>query len=215
MKTNAIGQQGQFGNGDGYHTHGGQAGDGVGNQVYGTRVDTAAPVGAPGVAAGAPGVVAGTPFLVSSPEPMPPVVHLPPQYVPQHQPGPYVPQAPYAPPPPPPLQPAGHGPFSVPQMPFAGTAMGGGQQMPAFLGGPPQPSVFPNGIPQLPPTLMQQPGSALPPYNVQLPALSLTARSPSGQYVVPMPPKLYVDDKPNDTAAASSTQDRGKNDKQQ
>lgn len=154
MKTNAVGQQGQYGNGDGYHTAGGQTGDAVNNQLYGTRSDSG------------PAVVAGTPFLVSSgvADPLPPVVHLPPQYVPQ---APYLPPAPY-----------------IPQAPF-----------PAQV-----PNLYQNNIPQLPSIVQQQqPGSILPPYNVQLPALTLSARSPSGQYVVPMPPKLYVD-KPNATS---------------
>ncbi|XP_015368499.1 PREDICTED: hyphally regulated cell wall protein 3-like [Diuraphis noxia] len=170
VKTNAVGQQGQYGNGDGYHAAGGQTGDAVNNQLYGTRSDSG------------PGIVAGTPFLVSTTDPLPPVVHLPPQYVqqsPQYIPQApqYVPQAPYVPQ----AQYVPQAPY-IPQAPFAAQA----------------PGLFQNNIPQLPPIIQQQPGSILPPYNVQLPALSLSARSPSGQYVVPMPPKLYVD-KPNAT----------------
>lgn len=181
VKTNAVGQQGQYGNGDGYHTAGGQTGDAVNNQLYGTRSDSG------------PAVVAGAPFLVSSgaADPLPPVVHLPPQYVsqaaPQYAPQPppplqfvpqaapqYVPQAPYLPPAP-----------YIPQAPFPAAQV---------------PNLYQNNIPQLPPIVQQQqPGSILPPYSVQLPALTLSARSPSGQYVVPMPPKLYVD-KPNATS---------------
>lgn len=176
MKTNAVGQQGQYGNGDGYHTAGGQTGDAVNNQLYGTRSDSG------------PGIVAGTPFLVSTADPLPPVVHLQPQYVqqsPQYIPQApqYVPQAPYVPQ----AQYVPQAPY-IPQAPFAPQAPFSAQA----------PVLFQNNIPQLPPIIQQQPGSILPPYNVQLPALSLSARSPSGQYVVPMPPKLYVD-KPNAT----------------
>lgn len=153
MKTNAAGQQGQYGNGDGYHTGGGGASDVTNGQVYGSRSG-----GAYG-----PSLVAGTPFPVSVADPSPPIVHLAPQYV--------TPTA----------APAVPAPFFGPQ---------------AAAYAPPvqAPVRFDYGIPQLPPVLQQQPlGTVLPPYNVQLPALTLTARSPSGQYVVPMPPKLYVD----------------------
>lgn len=163
MKTNAVGQQGQYGNGDGYHTAGGQTGDAVNNQLYGGRSDN-----------GGTNIVAGTPFLVSTPEPLPPIVHLPPQYV---QPAPqYVPQTQY-------VSQAQY----VPQAPYLPEA--------PYL--PQAPNLYQNNVPQLHPIAQQ--GSLLPPYNVQLPALTLTARSPSGQYVVPMPPKLYVD-KPNTTS---------------
>lgn len=161
VKTNAVGQQGQYGNGDGYHAAGGQAADGGGQQpFYGPvpRVDVAGPP---------PALVTGTPFLVTGPEagPQTPIVHLPPQYAQQQTPqyvpqAPYVPQEPYVPVPPAP-------PLYVPPGPYSGPV-----------------SPYPSVVPQL------------QPYQVQLPALSLSARSPSGQYVVPMPPKLYVD-KPN------------------
>jgi len=147
VKTNAVGQQGQYGNGDGYRA----GGDDVANsRAYGSRSDAGT---------GPPNIVAGAPFLVSSAvEPLPPVVNLTPQYV---------------------QQPA-------PQNAFA--------PQPSFAPQPPVP--FQYGVP---PVLQQSPGYALPPYHVPLPALTLTARSPSGQYVVPMPPRLYVD-KPDGTA---------------
>lgn len=165
VKTNAGGQQGQYGNGDGYHTGGGQIGEAVNNQLYGGS-----------------NVVAGAPYLVSTVDPLTSVIHLPPQYV-QQTGSQYVTPIPipqYVTPIP---QYVTQAPQYVGQVPYV-------SQIPAVT--------YQNNIPQLPSVVQPQPGSILPPYNVRLPALSLTARSPSGQYVVPMPPKLYVD-KPNDT----------------
>lgn len=164
VKTNAVGQQGQYGNGDGYHTGGGGSGEVANSHVYGSRSDSGG-----GVGIGPNVIVAGTPFLVTTVESLPPLVQLTPQYVQQQSPQ-YL--LPTAPPPPPPLQ---YAPQTVPFVP---------QALPYV---PQAPVQFQNGVPQL------------PPYSAQLPALSLTARSPSGQYVVPMPPKLYVD-KPNATS---------------
>lgn len=161
VKTNAIGQQGQYGNGDGYRANN----DAANNQVYSSGSN----------------VVAGTPYLVSTADPLTSVIHLPPQYVQQAVSPQYVTPVPqYVTPIP---QYVAQGPQYVAQVPYV-------SQIPAVT--------YQNNIPQLPSVVQPQPGSLLPPYDVRLPALSLTARSPSGQYVVPMPPKLYVD-KPNAT----------------